>query len=61
MSSSEAKSRIKINKLLEESGWRLLDNKEVKASDGTYLELPDGSKAEGGLTPNFGIEVGFMF
>tara|TARA_B100001750_G_scaffold233979_1_gene234790 strand:+ start:681 stop:1085 length:405 start_codon:yes stop_codon:yes gene_type:complete len=34
---------------------------ELKASDGTYLELPDGSKADGGLTPNFGIEVGFMF
>ena len=34
---------------------------ELKASAGTYLELPDGSKADGGLTPNFGIEVGFMF
>ena len=34
---------------------------ELKASDGTYLELPDGAKADGGLTPNFGIEVGFMF
>ena len=34
---------------------------ELKASDGTYLELPDGSKADGGFTPNFGIEVGFMF
>ena len=34
---------------------------EVKASDGTYLELPDGSKAEGGLGPSFGIEVGYMF
>ena len=34
---------------------------ELKASDGTYLELPDGSKADGGLTPNFGIEVGYMF
>ena len=34
---------------------------ELKASDGTYLELPDGSKADGGITPNFGIEVGFMF
>ena len=34
---------------------------EIKASDGTYLELPDGSKAETGLTPSVGIEVGFMF
>jgi len=28
----EAKARIKINKLLEESGWRLLDNKDGKAN-----------------------------
>lgn len=28
----EAKSRIKINKLLEESGWRLLDNAQGKAN-----------------------------
>ena len=28
----EAKARIKINKLLEESGWRLLDNKYGKAN-----------------------------
>jgi type I restriction enzyme R subunit len=28
----EAKARIKINKLLEESGWRLLDGKEGKAN-----------------------------
>ena len=34
---------------------------EIKASDDTYLELPDGSKADGGLSPSFGIEVGFMF
>ena len=34
---------------------------ELKASDDTYLELPDGSKADGGLSPSFGIEVGFMF
>jgi len=34
---------------------------EIKASDGTYLELPDGSKADGGFGPSFGIEVGFMF
>ncbi|GIS53311.1 hypothetical protein Ct9H90mP29_03530 [bacterium] len=34
---------------------------EVKASEGTYLELPDGSKADGGLGPNFGIKLGYMF
>ena len=34
---------------------------EVKASDGTYLELPGGSEAKGGLGPSFGIEVGYMF
>ena len=34
---------------------------EVKTDDGTYLKLPDGSKADGGLGPSFGIEVGFMF
>ena len=34
---------------------------EIKASDGTYLILPDKSKADGGLGPSFGIEVGFMF
>ena len=28
----EAQARIKINKLLEESGWRLLDGKEGKAN-----------------------------
>ena len=34
---------------------------ELKASDDTYLQLPDGSEAKGGLGPSFGIEVGFMF
>jgi hypothetical protein len=28
----EAKARIKINKLLEEAGWRLLDNEHGKAN-----------------------------
>ena len=32
MSLKEAKARIKINKLLEESGWRLIDSKEGKAT-----------------------------
>ena len=32
MNGTEAKSRIKINKLLEKSGWRLLDNEEGKAN-----------------------------
>ena len=30
--SKEAKARIKINKLLEESGWRFFDNAEGKAN-----------------------------
>ena len=34
---------------------------ELKASDGTYLELPDKSKADGGLGPSIGIKVGYMF
>ena len=34
---------------------------ELKASDGTYFELPDGSKADGGLGPSVGIKVGYMF
>ena len=34
---------------------------EIKASDGTYLELPDESKADGGLGPSIGIKVGYMF
>jgi len=34
---------------------------EIKASDGTYLELPDKSKADGGFGPSIGIKVGFMF
>jgi type I restriction enzyme R subunit len=32
MAQKEAKARIKINKLLESSGWRLLDSKEGKAN-----------------------------
>ena len=32
MLGKEAKARIKINKLLEDSGWRLLDNEEGKAN-----------------------------
>ena len=32
MASKEAKARIKINKLLEESGWRLLNSAEGKAN-----------------------------
>ncbi len=30
--SKEAKARIKINKLLEEAGWRFFDSKEGKAT-----------------------------
>jgi len=32
MPPKEAKARIKINKLLEESGWRLLDDKNGRAN-----------------------------
>jgi len=32
MPQKEAKARIKINKLLEESGWRLLDSHDGKAN-----------------------------
>jgi len=32
MAEKEAKARIKINKLLEEAGWRFFDNEEGKAN-----------------------------
>jgi type I restriction enzyme R subunit len=32
MAAKEAKARIKINKLLEESGWRFLDDASGKAN-----------------------------
>ncbi|MCF6148226.1 MAG: hypothetical protein E3K37_06175 [Candidatus Kuenenia sp.] len=32
MAQKEAKARIKINKLLEEAGWRFFDNKDGKAN-----------------------------
>ncbi|MDR2601974.1 MAG: restriction endonuclease subunit R, partial [Spirochaetaceae bacterium] len=32
MAAKEAKARIKINKLLEESGWRFFDSAEGKAN-----------------------------
>lgn len=30
MAAKEAKARIKINKLLEEAGWRLIDDSEIE-------------------------------
>jgi len=30
----EAKARIKINRMLQEAGWRLEDSREVKAMPG---------------------------
>ena len=36
--SKEAKARIKINKLLEDAGWRLLDDENGKAN----VELEQG-------------------
>lgn len=32
MAEKEAKARIKINKLLEEAGWRFFDNEAGKAN-----------------------------
>ena len=32
MSAKEAKARIKINKLLEEAGWRFFDSEEGSAN-----------------------------
>ena len=32
MANKEAKARIKINKLLEDSGWRFFDDKNGKAN-----------------------------
>jgi len=32
MAEKEAKARIKINKLLEEAGWRFFDSEQVKAN-----------------------------
>ncbi len=32
MKAKEAKARIKINKLLEEAGWRFFDNEEGSAN-----------------------------
>ena len=32
MADKEAKARIKINKLLEEAGWRFFDDKDGKAT-----------------------------
>jgi len=40
MNNKEAKARIKINKLLEESGWRFLDDKNGKAN----IQLEPGVK-----------------
>jgi hypothetical protein len=53
--SLEATARIKINKLLEEAGWRFFDNAEGKAnisleSNVKFEELGDDfEKAKGGL------------
>ena len=38
MNTKEAKARIKINKLLEESGWRLLDSEDGRAN----VQLEEG-------------------
>lgn len=50
MTSKEAKARIKINKLLEEAGWRFLDNENGKAN----IELEKGVKLTQRDINNFG-------
>jgi hypothetical protein len=36
MQPNEAKARIKINKLLEESGWRFFDDGAIKMAGAMY-------------------------
>lgn len=37
MAEKEAKARIKINKMLEEAGWRLIDDTEELCVSGIYF------------------------
>ena len=32
-----------------------------EANDGTLYEFEDGSKLEGGIGPNFGLDLGYLF
>ncbi len=44
MSRKEASARLKINKLLEESGWRLYDADGVRANVDVETHLSPGEK-----------------
>jgi type I restriction enzyme R subunit len=46
MSKKEAAARLKINKMLEESGWRLLDNENIKANVDVETRLNPGKKLD---------------
>jgi type I restriction enzyme R subunit len=55
MSNKEAKARIRINKLLEESGWHFFDNKKGKANISLEhrTQKLDGIKTNDDLGPDF--------
>ena len=44
MSKKEAAARLKINKLLEESGWRLIDSEAGRANVDVETRLSPGEK-----------------
>ena len=45
----ESKSRLKINKLLEESGWVLIDTDNKKANVDTEPNIKYGDSSKGGF------------
>ena len=51
--SKEAKARIKINKLLEEAGWRFFDSEEGKANRALEVNAKLTEQALNGLGENF--------
>jgi type I restriction enzyme R subunit len=46
MSKKEAAARLKINKMLEESGWRLLDEQNLRANVDVETRLSPGEKID---------------
>ena len=50
MGNKEAKARIKINRLLEESGWRFFDTKKGKAN----IQLENNIKITEDILNEFG-------
>jgi type I restriction enzyme, R subunit len=52
MAEKEAKARIKINKLLEESGWRFFDSKHGKAN----ILLENNTKLSSTLLDDMGAD-----